>query len=294
MNELSNFFKNTFFYKNNIYSTKEIIKNTNAIKYNKISPNKLYSRSKLEFTNSNFDFESTKNFLSKYIPKKTEFTILDIGSGDGRFTSWILKNSKLNVIAVDCNYYSLNKIRLRERRYIKNKRLILICSDIENLKFRNNVFDYVLNFESLYYLDKSYFKILSKINRSIKIHGKLITVERHLFGGCVHSLINGDLTSMINVYKNKKIYDYFEKLKVDTISIDSKKLISFMNRFYFKLISKKNISILPMIITYILSRDSRMISVLRKNKKKIFNFLNNHNFSDDSSRLGIYIFRKFK
>ena len=54
MNELSNFFKNTFFYQNNIFSTKEIIKNTNAIKYNKISPNKLYSRSKLEFTNSNF------------------------------------------------------------------------------------------------------------------------------------------------------------------------------------------------------------------------------------------------
>ncbi len=141
----NNFFQNAFIFSKNIFYAKEEIHSINAIKYNLLGKVELNKRSKVNFTNSFFDYNSVKNILKKKIKSNFNGTILDLGCGDGRFSSWFLKNTKAKVVAVDCNHICLKNLFKREKKNLIKKRLILIKSDIDNLNFQEKKFDTIFS-----------------------------------------------------------------------------------------------------------------------------------------------------
>jgi len=285
----NNFFQNDFIFSKNIFYKKQEIQSINAIKYNLLGKVELNKRSKVNFTNSFFDFNFVKNILEKKIKSNFEGIVLDLGCGDGRFTSWFLKNTKAKVVSVDCNHISLNDLFKREKKNLIKKRLILIKSDINNLNFETKKFDIIFSYEVMYYLEKKkYFINLRKILKSLKINGNLIIGERTIFGGMIHSLINFSINNFIKTVEQNLIVDNFNGNKIRTNVINEEKIIKFLN--------KKNciaktyyISIIPMMVSFILSnlKSNKFIANLKLNKKKFLKVLSNYKFNKHNSRVCI-------
>lgn len=291
----NNFFQNNFILSKNIFYNKNEIQSKNAIKYNLSGKVVLNKRSKVNFTNSFFDFVSVENILKKKIKSNFNGLVLDLGCGDGRFSSWFLNNTKANVVAVDCNAISLKDLLKREKKNLIKKRLILIKSDINNLNFQKKKFDTIFSYEVMYYLEKKkYFINLRKILKSLRTNGNLIIGERTIFGGIIHSLINLSINDFIKTIEQNLIVDNFSGNKIKTNVMQEEKIIRFLNKEKKYSVQTYYISIIPMLISFIISnvKSNKFILNLKLNKKKFLKILNNYKFNKHNSRICIIWLKK--
>ncbi|MHA1914031.1 MAG: class I SAM-dependent methyltransferase [Promethearchaeota archaeon] len=90
-------------------------------------------------------------------------TVIDLGCGSGMLFEYIqhLKSNKIscNLVGVDISWNMLLQFKKKLLKIGKNANIMLILSDIENLPFRNNVYDISLSLTS--------FQNLPNVNKGI-------------------------------------------------------------------------------------------------------------------------------
>jgi len=166
---------------------------------------------------------------------KLEGPILDLGCGDGNFTSVLLSNS--NVIGAD---FSLKKI-IKSKK--KNFYSDLIVCKAQKLPVKNNIFNTLLMNCFLEHIkEESVENVISEVNRVLNIGGRsYITVNSNEFGYfdpvniyCKNVKIKF-LSQLWQIYKNKRLalyslkdYSYWKELfnKTGFRIVDSKKYLT--------------------------------------------------------------------
>ena len=125
-------------------------------------------------------------------PKQNEL-ILDNGAGNGRFSIAMAENGA-RVISLDINKRILRSAAESLKQKRLNDRAELILGDIQNLPFKDDVFDRVLCVHNLWYVS-DYKKAVDEMFRTLKNEGKVIAdhlnlFNRHVFsGGLIYAIV---------------------------------------------------------------------------------------------------------
>jgi len=91
-------------------------------------------------------WENEDNYMEiiptlKALSVKQDETILELGCGDGRYTT-ILANECQQILAVD---FSLASLEILQQRLKESRNVGLVLGDITAMKFRGSIFDHVLS-----------------------------------------------------------------------------------------------------------------------------------------------------
>ena len=109
------------------------------------------------------------NYLKQNLKK--DDLILEIGSGSGFFTRYLLL-TEANVIATDVSSNSLKLINLQ---HSGNQKLNTMIADMESLPFKANKFEFIVSIGTLSYGD--HIKVSKEIYRCLKKGGKFIFID---------------------------------------------------------------------------------------------------------------------
>lgn len=153
-----------------------------------------------------FTLPVEKLFYSKwrkkyFSPLKGE--ILDVGIGTGANIDYY--SDKAEVTGIDLSPKMLEKARQKLVKSVKEN-ITLIQMDVENLKFKNNFFDYIVT-SSVFCSVPDPIKGLKEIRRVLKPDGRLIMIEHVLsknkFISLLENLFNGIVRFFIGVNINR-------------------------------------------------------------------------------------------
>ena len=100
-----------------------------------------------------------------------EINILEAGSGAGRFSRVILENTSANLYSFDSS--SAVDANKKNNLIFFNKTFFLSQSDIENIPYKNNVFDKVICFGVLQHT-KYFYKSINNLIDKLKPEGEII------------------------------------------------------------------------------------------------------------------------
>lgn len=97
---------------------------------------------------------------------------LDNGAGNGRFSIYMAK-AGLSVVALEINPVMAKKINQSKKRAGLNERVHVVIGDMQNLPFRNGIFNKVLCVHNLWYI-YDYPKVAHEMLRVTRINGNII------------------------------------------------------------------------------------------------------------------------
>ena len=149
---------------------------------------------------------------------KSEFKVLEIGSGSGDHTLSLL-NTGANITATDISSESLKLLKLKIKNY-SNLKLKTQIADIESLPFENESFDIVANAGSLSY--GNYKKVDIEVRRVLKPNGLFI---------CIDSLNNNP------IYRLNRYVHYLKgsRSKMTLVNMPTMKRLEALNSNYSRL-----------------------------------------------------------
>jgi len=133
------------------------------------------------------------NYVLRYLPKKG--VILDLGSGDGVFNEFVLKN--IQIVSVDLSFellkFNLNNLKLN--------------ASILNLPFKSNSFEFIVSF--------SVFQDLPDIEKGVLEVYRVLKKEGVLIVSFLHMSSKSDkLVELFNSKRDSKsIYSKISNLK---------------------------------------------------------------------------------
>ena len=139
---------------------------------------------------------------------RNNLNILDVGCGTGDSLILLSKfKFKLNLYGLD-----LSEKMIKRARKKLNGKAILKIGDVENLPFKANSFDYVLNTEAFHHFPNPD-KAVKEIYRILKKEGKLILADitfESLFIKRIFKLLE---PGHVKIYTKKEFNDLFVKNK---------------------------------------------------------------------------------
>lgn len=149
--------------------------------------------------------------------------LLDMGCGQG-VDSVILSDYSKEIIGVDISMDSLKLARTLSKNY-NSHRNIFLCSDVEQLPFKNNSFDKVFCMNLLHHLENPQ-KALEEAKRVLKVGGNLLVVEMNTYD-IQMNIIARLLPHERYILRNKRKYikNLFENLEMADISIQYKEFV---------------------------------------------------------------------
>ena len=174
----------------------------------------------------------------KSIKLNNQTTILDAGCGFGQWTRGISDLNK-NVFAMDLDYYRVNITKKIITEYQKDN-VYLNSGSIENLPYRNNIFDAIFSYSVIYWTD--YKKSLKEFYRVLKPKGFIYFVANGI-GWSIFNLVTGH--SSASDYNARKVaidtifqtirYSFTgKKKKNSSLFLSPKKVSNFMRNIGFK------------------------------------------------------------
>jgi ubiquinone/menaquinone biosynthesis C-methylase UbiE len=130
--------------------------------------------------------------------------ILEIGSGEGRITEYLIEPSN-KIFAIDIDNEKLEKAKEKLSKFKNLKLLIGSGEKIDVLKFNYNFFDIAVFSMSLHHL-KNITVAPSKVYDVLKEHGYLLILE---------PFPDGEVYQVVSFYKNetKKIEKVIKNIK---------------------------------------------------------------------------------
>jgi len=159
--------------------------------------------------------------------------ILEIGIGTGKNLKYYNRNAR--VTGIDLSSKMLRKAK-RKLGELKNKNIKLTIMDAQNLKFKDNSFDYIINTFVLCSVPEPV-KVLEEMKRVLKNNGKILMLEhvlsryflikifqhihnpitRGLFGFNVNRDTLGNIGKAglkINKEENLALFDVFKRIEI--------------------------------------------------------------------------------
>ena len=134
-------------------------------------------------------FEEEKKFLESNI--KTDATVLEVGSGDGRSIFDLLPITK-NIVGVD---HDDNAIKTGKESFKDYESIKFVKAEAEDLPFENDSFDYIICMSSFANFSDKKYRILEEMKRVLKSDGRII----------ISTYSEKALSERLNIYKNLKI-----------------------------------------------------------------------------------------
>jgi ubiquinone/menaquinone biosynthesis C-methylase UbiE len=116
--------------------------------------------------------------------KQQKALIIDIGCGTGETTEYILKQTKLKVIAIDNDEHMIKRLKEKFSNYIAEKRLIPICQDIFTYikEIQTGSFDGVTSSWTIHnFTKKERFILLREIFRILKPNDIFVNMDKYVF-----------------------------------------------------------------------------------------------------------------
>ncbi len=109
----------------------------------------------------------------KELLKNLKGNILEIGVGTGKNLKYYNKNAKITGIDISPKMLERAKKKIKE---LKNKNIRLLLMDAQNLKFKPNTFDYIVNTFVLCSVPEPV-KVLKEMKKVLKKNGKILMLE---------------------------------------------------------------------------------------------------------------------
>lgn len=118
-------------------------------------------------------YESTSSFVLKNLHGTKK--VLDVGCSIGYLTSfYALKIPESSFIGIDFSLESI-KTANKMKRQLNLDNVDFACSDMNNIKYPDKYFDYIVDTQSIYY-SKNYLKTFNHLKKKLSNHGILITI----------------------------------------------------------------------------------------------------------------------
>jgi ubiquinone/menaquinone biosynthesis C-methylase UbiE len=134
------------------------------------------------FHQANWELESYCPILRRFLEADSKVpagVVADLGSGDGRFSLWLLRTFPVRVVAVDVVGEALADLAESAAREGFQSRILLVRSDIERLPLRSESIDAALAINSLYYLGERMDRGVAELARVLRSNGTAVTT-RHI------------------------------------------------------------------------------------------------------------------
>jgi SAM-dependent methyltransferase len=178
----------------------------------------------------------------------TDKVCLDLGSGDGRFTDYLIKKGVKKVISLDSDYQPLYNLSKHSEEEGYRDKIELIHSGAENIPIENESVDVVLALGVYYYLGEKQVDGLKETYSKMKKGGILISSEPNLEGIALRSLLFNTLGDMLDNFNKHNFKEEQNDTKYRFPLYEEKKLLSLYNLSGFELDYKKGLSIFHQII----------------------------------------------
>jgi len=190
-----------------------------------------------------------KNFYNKYTGSIIKFVrkipgslVVDLGSGDGKFSSLALSTrNDLHLVCVDLSLESLKRAKRRIFNDNQKKgKASFVLADVNNLPFRKQVFDGAMIIMLLHHL--SNLDVLSSISQILKRGGNLLIID--IQGDNILRKLARKLFSLMPRYVKNRVREENDLVDqeghIPEIShISSKELKKTLSKSKFKLISEE-------------------------------------------------------
>jgi len=164
----------------------------------------LYERSKNKLATSYWDNLIYRKVITqklKCVPRDAK--LLEIGSGDGRITRYLIELGFINITIVESNEKALN--RFLKAGIPKNIELSQYNCPIQKAVFRDRQFDVIIAIEVLYYLNEDFEVMLDLIGRWLAPEdGLLIHSEPTFEGALIYSISKQDWMNVNRLANNKE------------------------------------------------------------------------------------------
>lgn len=219
-------------FENDIYTSGDVSGNDYVAINKKGGGTDFHSRAKVPGTHSYFDSNNIYQQLELIFRDVSASMILDVGCGDGRTVIWFLDNTEANIIAVDCSYEALMRLKtnyLDDTPGYKD-RVLLIHSNIMDMPIKNSCCDFIFSFEVYCYLLDDYEKGFRESLRALKPNGHFVTAERNKAFGLLHELLNRGPKGMIETNQSSNIIDHWNDDVIYTRVLDHKDNEAMLNR----------------------------------------------------------------
>lgn len=146
-----------------------------------------------------------KNMLSEKIGHRENLKVLDIGTGPG-FLALLFAEMQHEVHAVDLSLEMLYKACTNANN--KNLNIDFYHADAENLAFKNEYFDVIVNKYLLWTLPEPV-KALSEWKRVLKKGGKIISIDGEWHNDNKLSAIFSEIFNLKHIFlKNNYFFEY--------------------------------------------------------------------------------------
>lgn len=110
-------------------------------------------------------------------PNSTDMDLLEIGCGTGLLTAGLVQSPRVNLcVSVDISRAFLRTALARAQAANPDPRLILLCSDLNDLPFSDGVFDAVFGNSILHHI-YDYQNLLENLRRLLRPGGRLVFSE---------------------------------------------------------------------------------------------------------------------
>jgi ubiquinone/menaquinone biosynthesis C-methylase UbiE len=175
------------------------------------------------------------SFIMSLLYLKQDELILDNGTGNGRF-SVAIAGKGAKVISLDINRRLLKMAAKNLRRKKLQDKAHLVLGDIQNLPFKNDVFDKILSVHNLWYV-ANYEKSTAEMFRALKIGGRVIIDHLNLLNW--NAWIGGLIYAVMKIFRRKALPIFYRTprqiirpfreypAEIYVISFDSKQALSF-------------------------------------------------------------------
>lgn len=162
-----------------------------------LSDNKLHQ--------SSWELPSYKKVIEKYLANVSrEDIVMDVGCGDGRFTTFLLALGFKKIIAIDSDIVPLISLSNYIIEEDLTQNVLLLNSSVIDMPIKDNVVGAILSICVLYYLGDKQEKGLSILNQKLKSGGTLILTEHNYEAILLRALIFNGYDEFIKTLKTSK------------------------------------------------------------------------------------------
>ncbi len=141
-----------------------------------------------------------------HIKLKNKSNILDVGCGTGDSLVLLNKlNENLNLYGIDISEKMLKRADKK-----LHKKAVLKLGDVENIRFQEKSFDYVINTEAFHHFPDPN-KATKEMSRVLKKNGKLIIADINFYFNFIHWLFKKIEPGHVKIYNEKEFQSFFLK-----------------------------------------------------------------------------------